>query len=225
MVDNFPCISWPMGTWNSGARYRDSAPDCEPCKVSPALTGRRAERVPDGYLVVIGQRIEDGHDCFCPQTARGGVAVKCAQHSSACSGRRGAPEHGHPDSRVFCLYCVASSSVASTMMPRRFSPGVAAARDLAMGRQLWNNKLPQRHWRGWRWRSPKGRELLDVDHATKRGRRQTSEDRKHAGPADASGNSGWQAARMRRDRMDYRIWAQHAVVWDEYGAVYIAQED
>lgn len=48
-----------------------------------------------------------------------------------------------------------------------------------------------------------------------------------AGPADGSGNSGWQAAKMHRDRMDYRVWALHAEPegWDGHGAGYIAEED
>jgi hypothetical protein len=44
--------------------------------------------------------------------------------------------------------------------------------------------------------SQKGFELLDVDHATKRSRRKetrVARDRKCAGLADGSGNSGWQA--------------------------------
>lgn len=47
------------GDMNSGARCRDSTIYCQPGKVSPALTGPRIERGPDGYLLVIGQRIED----------------------------------------------------------------------------------------------------------------------------------------------------------------------
>lgn len=60
MVDNFPCISWPMGT---GTLEHDTATVLPTANRARFLQlcqiQGRTNVFPDGYLVVIGKRIVD----------------------------------------------------------------------------------------------------------------------------------------------------------------------
>lgn len=105
MVDNFPCISWPMGT---GTLEHDTAtvlPNANRARFLQLcqIQGRTCSRMDTSSSSAGGSRTR----LTCPQTARGGVAVKCTQYSRACPGRRRGPEHDDPWTGCFCTLSIA----------------------------------------------------------------------------------------------------------------------
>lgn len=59
MVDILPCISWPMGTGTLEHDTATAPPTANQARFLQLRDRHRIERGPDGYLVVIGQRIRD----------------------------------------------------------------------------------------------------------------------------------------------------------------------